>query len=384
MKSYFSIRMVDNMNKIKPMNVVGVDKVGEAEAGENEEHRAAEVMLRGRGIDCIGAARVVLDILDRVEYCRGKIDSAAQVCRDVVTYGVEEYIHRNNTVSFRELVEKIMRATPHNRPRSRAEFLQYCRRMVRVNPWLVNMPVRQLHVTHCREVIEKSWSTAPTRNKARRILHCLLAFAVRHGWAKENPVERILPLPVQERRIRPLTLAQIGRLLRTLSCDEHRRCAAAVGLMLWAGVRPAEVERLTWQDVDMEKGVVYIAAEHAKTGGARQVTLHAVLLEWLSMMCPVRVPFVSVVPRGWIRRWRDVRIAAGFRNWEPDVLRHTFASYHVLKFRNYEMLQMEMGHSSAALLRTRYIGLDSISRDEATLFWSSVRALMNCDVKGKK
>ncbi len=46
-----------------------------------------------------------------------------------------------------------------------------------------------------------------------------------------------------------------------------------------------------------------------------------------------------------------------------------FASYHAMQFRDYAALQWEMGHAPPALLRTRYLNMDSVGRDEAREFW---------------
>jgi len=54
---------------------------------------------------------------------------------------------------------------------------------------------------------------------------------------------------------------------------------------------------------------------------------------------------------------------------QADVLRHTFASYHARQFRNFASLQMDMGHSSLSLLRTRYLNMEGISSRESAAFW---------------
>lgn len=58
-----------------------------------------------------------------------------------------------------------------------------------------------------------------------------------------------------------------------------------------------------------------------------------------------------------------------FRHWQADVLRHTFATYHLLYFRNPAELQLEMGHSNQSLLRSRYTNLPRASRSAAGEFW---------------
>ena len=52
---------------------------------------------------------------------------------------------------------------------------------------------------------------------------------------------------------------------------------------------------------------------------------------------------------------RRLHKEAQFTLWQPDILRHTFASHHLAHFRSYAVLQVEMGHRSAELLRTRYV-----------------------------
>ncbi len=236
----------------------------------------------------------------------------------------------------------------------------------------------------CSRVIDTCWKTPSTRNKARRILHSIFAYAIQRGWTDKNPLDGVAREPVRERRISPLSLDEVRRLLEVVSMPQFSCCAAAVGLMLWAGIRPNEVERLCWGDIRAEHNVIVLTAEHTKTGGARQVTLHPILLEWLHKTSWRSVLNQRITPRSWARRWKEVRRLAGFRNWAPDTLRHTFASYHILKFRNYAQLQLEMGHASVDLLRTRYISLDDITRADADIFWDSLSRLMAEPVKSNR
>lgn len=55
------------------------------------------------------------------------------------------------------------------------------------------------------------------------------------------------------------------------------------------------------------------------------------------------------------------------RNRQPDVLRHTFATHRLVTFRDYDELQIEMGHRSAEPLRTRYIAMEGVYRREDSL-----------------
>ena len=67
-----------------------------------------------------------------------------------------------------------------------------------------------------------------------------------------------------------------------------------------------------------------------------------------------------ICPPNWRRHWAALHREAGFALWQPDVLRHTFATHHLAAFRSYAELQLEMGHRSAELLRTRYVAMEGV------------------------
>lgn len=77
------------------------------------------------------------------------------------------------------------------------------------------------------------------------------------------------------------------------------------------------------------------------------------------------------IPKNWLNRWRNLRKEAGFGIWQADVLRHTFATYHLMKFRNIQELQLEMGHRDTNLLRFRYTNLSRVSNDASHEFWKA-------------
>ena len=139
-------------------------------------------------------------------------------------------------------------------------------------------------------------------------------------------------------------------------------------MMLYAGIRPHEVARLTWAQVDLQARAIYILPRHSKTGGAGRVTIHRPLQRILR--AHKRADEEGICPRNWLRHWRELRRASGWgggRKWPQDALRHTFASYHLSHFRSFAELQVEIGHRDSALLRTRYV--DQRGVQGAARFW---------------
>lgn len=297
-------------------------------------------------------------------------------CRIRCGFGTRQLNVKHNEMTFRKLVEHVLRVKITCRRRTIREIVQYMRRIEVMFPDFGANGVATLSCEECAEVVNTCWQTPATRNKARRILHSIFAHAIQRGWAEKNPLDGVARESVRERRVYPLTLDQVRRLLRVVIRPEHSCCAPAVGLMLWAGIRPNEVERLRWTDIRVEHNAIVLTAEHTKTGGARQVTLHPILQEWLKKTPWLGMLNSRITPRAWGRRWKEIRLLAGFKKWSPDTLRHTFASYHILKFRNFAQLQLEMGHASTDLLRTRYISLDDITQADADVFWGSLSRLL--------
>ena len=146
--------------------------------------------------------------------------------------------------------------------------------------------------------------------------------------------------------------------------------------MIFAGIRPQEVERLLWENIALRDGCIILNSKHTKTGGARHVTILPVLAKWLKFCRDRTKPGLGtpICPKGWTIKWRKIRKKAGWggrkKSWVPDCLRHTYASYHAKHFKDYNLLQMEMGHRSSSLLRTRYLNMKGISPQTATRFWA--------------
>ena len=86
--------------------------------------------------------------------------------------------------------------------------------------------------------LERVFTAMQKAEKARRLLHCFFRFAVYQNWCAENIIKRIWISRSPERTVPVLTLEEVYRLLACAAQPQHRCCAAAVGLMLWCGIRP--------------------------------------------------------------------------------------------------------------------------------------------------
>lgn len=298
-----------------------------------------------------------------IHSCRRDIISSY---RRIIRAGINSVRAAEQTVPFLQAVQASLEARTHRRPSTRADLRSFTNRMINHNNW-GTIPLRAISNIQCQEMLAEQFGhSAHVFRKARTILHSVFSYGQRQGWCTINPVEGIESPPVHEQRIEILTARQIRALMRATEAPDLCSMAPAIRLMLWCGIRPGEVRRLHWRDIDSQEGVVYIESHASKTGGARAVPLRGGAAKLRNHQMPDNA---LIAPLNWTRLWQRLRNRAGLKEWQRDVLRHTFASFHLKHFHNLIQLQEEMGHRDSTLLRTRYLNLRNLSASTAKRFF---------------
>ncbi len=327
---------------------------------EDREMAALEV-LRSTGIDVLEAALVAKEAL---ECGRGRVKRA----RECVRLGAEEMRKRERTVAFAKAVETALEDRKRKGPRARSivDFRYLCKRMMKMNPGLAERRVRSITSEDCQRYLEAAFGgSAAQYRKARAIMSGVFSSAIKHDWCDVNPVSRVEVPYVEEKPIEPLTIEEVERLEAAAQLPEHREMQLSLHLMLYCGIRPTEVSRIDPErDIDWQNQRVVVRPTTSKTGGGRVVPLRCGNIDALR----------HDIPRRWVHRWRALRKAAGWGKesahpWCPDICRHTFATYHAARFRNFAALQLEMGHRDSALLRTRYVYAGKASEASALRYF---------------
>ncbi len=319
----------------------------------------AEELLKNSVLDATDAARLVLEMQDALIRRTKKRSKPAlmKLFRRVIYAGTECVEQEEQTVCFKTAAwASIDARTTRLRKVSLRDLRYYVRRMLRVEG-CSRMLLRHMNTARCRYILESAFAQSSSEYvKGRSIMHSIFAYGIRREWCDANPVTRIEVPHVQESIIEPLSPDAAGRLLE---CARNTDMHLSVCLLLFSGIRPAEVSRLNIEDICWKEKQVYIRSQTSKTGGGRVVPLRG---------CDHIPPGLRVIPRNWHRRWQAIRLQAGFTKWVPDVCRHTFASYHAAYFRNLPALQLEMGHCDLHLLRSRY--MRPVNIVPARKFWA--------------
>ena len=129
-----------------------------------------------------------------------------------------------------------------------------------------------------REDVEAWWASRAhlspaTRSNDLAILRTFYAWCRRWEHRDDDPTARLDAPKVDKGLPRPLSRADLHRLLAVLPDDLRR----AVALGAYAGLRVSEVAALHWHDVDLEARRARIL--HGKGGKSRLVALGAVLID---------------------------------------------------------------------------------------------------------
>src|SRR5260370_13618039 len=126
---------------------------------------------------------------------------------------------------------------------------------------------------------ELSGMSASVRNAFLRYLRAVFNFGIRRDWCQENPVMR-LDMQTIKMRKEILSNAEVTALLKAV-CETDFGLLPYHVVCIFAGIRPKEVERLAWSNVNMGERFIEVPDEKSKTATRRIVDMEPVLFRVL-------------------------------------------------------------------------------------------------------
>lgn len=240
--------------------------------------------------------------------------------------------------------------------------------------------LRDLDAERIERELSNQFLAASSFNLSLRAISPCFALAKRKNWIDENPCSRI---PKRETgRAGPISVLSVEEARAVISaCRDWTAdlsinpnwrvdasdALAAVCVQLFAGVRPAEVERLSWEDFDLGEGTIFVSNQKAKTDRSREIQMPATLRDWLEFVAPPEPRTGSVCPANWKRKMQVIRMKAGIASTGRDQLRKSFASYHLREFGDVNLTRSILGHETSEILFTNYRA--AVRRRDAAQFW---------------
>lgn len=226
-----------------------------------------------------------------------------------------------------------------------------------------NDTVANLTVPRLMTFLEIGRPAMKTFNNRRGILSTFLNFAFHRSWIADNPILRVPHHRIRRRSgsAATLTAAQARDLMEHFESFEGGRWVPYFALCLFAGIRPGvpdgEITKLRADAVELNAGTIFVSSGVSKIREPRRVTIHPNLAAWLRAYPLEKFPIVVADFQK-----RRAKFAKKF-NLTHDVLRHTFISMFVAKYRSMGEAALQSGNSEN-IIRKHYLDLKSASEAE--------------------
>jgi integrase len=194
--------------------------------------------------------------------------------------------------------------------------------------------------------LRKLGGSPVTRNSVHRCIKVLFSFAKARGYlpGAEQTAAEMLPLAKEgDVETEIFTPEQIRRIL--CACPEHLLGYVALGA--FAGLRVAEICRLNWSSVDLERRIVMLRADQAKTASRRIIPISENLAAWLSHIDrsgPVTNGTKTGVEVSGIAKKLGIK-------WPHNALRHSYISYRIAEVKDAARVALEAGNSPEIIFK---------------------------------
>ena len=202
-----------------------------------------------------------------------------------------------------------------------------------------------------------------TYNNRRGILSTFFKFSFQRGWIAENPIPKVPHFRIRRRRgvAQTLSVAEARALMEHFETFEEGRWVPYFALCLFAGIRPCvpygEISKLKPDAVNLETGIIHISAEVSKVREPRKIMIQPNLAAWLRAYPLAKFPIVVGNFKKRREKFRDQF------HLTHDVLRHTYISMFVAKFRSIGEAAIQAGNSES-IIRRHYLDLKSTTEAE--------------------
>ena len=274
------------------------------------------------------------------------------VTRKLLTEAVKEYLATKKHEHEQDLLSE-----PH--------LTRVGRDLKRLEKHFPGVTVAELTGARLVGYFEAGRAGLKTYNNRRGIVSTFLKFALQRDWITDNPLMKIPPRRIRRRRGGATTFtAQQAKDLMAYVEEHHTSAVPFFALCLFAGIRPClrtgEILRLPAEHVKIDASMICLDAKASKVREPRNITIQPNLSAWLKAYPLDKFP---IIPAN-LQHIRE-KVALKFPL-SHDVMRHTFISMFVAKFRSIGEAAIQAGNSEG-IIRRHY--LDLKSPEEAAEFF---------------
>lgn len=272
---------------------------------------------------------------------------------------VKAYLETNpaevEKIRLAELVEEFIKrntADPHLSLAQKSTMRHHLGKFAKA----VNRPLTLITSHDVDNYLDNPEYAPRTRHNHRSSIIVLFNYARRKGYLpedKKHAAEKSEEIRFKRPEVEIYSPAQANALLSL--ADPCLTPFLAIGL--FAGVRSAELQRLSWEDVDWTGGVIRLDKNITKTNQSRLVPMLPNLTAWLlpykglkgNIMKSQKATNTYKIIGPWLKSAENPALPS---RWIDNGMRHSFASYYLAFTQNAAQAALACGHSVSMLLGT--------------------------------
>jgi integrase len=195
------------------------------------------------------------------------------------------------------------------------------------------------------------------------------AYAVRRGHISKHPASNVVSSDLPKVKVKPPKFFTIDETKEILSYMQKRHSHYTLWFAIgfFTGIRHAEINRLTMDNFIVDRKEILLKGDIVKTGDTwLMADLPDNLWEWVK-----KYEYRAITDSAWKKLTKQMRKDLPHINWHHNGLRHSFATYHLSKYRDASKTSLLLRHRNRETLWQHYLG-GLVSEDIANQYFSII------------
>jgi len=275
-------------------------------------------------------------------------DFKATAITDAVDYFTEHNDPKATKRTVLEIRDEFL-ASKNSAGLSSFTVADYRQKLTRFSQEFGKRYIHSITPTEIEGWLDSVKARGTTRQDYRRHLGIFWRYAIARKYTRENAASAVTKIKVVRKPPTILSSQEVRSLL--FAAKEHNlgRMLPYFAIGCFCGLRPWELRRTAWSDVNISNKEIYVTPEACKTAQDRFVTMPDCLIAWLNV-------FPDSTRKGAIYYARmdfnAIRRKAGLHDtWDRDIMRHSAASHLYGMTQNAALTTAQMGHGLSVFLK---------------------------------
>ena len=319
---------------------------------EREAYHSAIHLLEGLKVPLVAAVE---------EYVKCR----TLLCGKPLMAAVDDYVRRSENLRTGAMIPDLAEEFLEAKRQDGASKIYMWKLQSEIGRFARAFPVPILHVksNQIDGWLRKLYSNPRSRNTIHTSIGTFFSWAKSRSYLPKNEIteaEAVGKAKVGDTVTEIFTAEQMTKVLAVAPPE----VIPILALGAFAGLRAAEIARLDWNAVDLNRQIIQVRADQAKTASRRIVPVSENLKEWL--LPHVGSGKIVQVPND--QRLRPLTKTLEFE-WPRNVLRHSYISYRIAIVKSAEQVALEAGNSPAIIFRH----YRELATEEQAAEWFNIR-----------